>query len=174
MEQMLAGLEDLLLYVFAFCALAGAALVVLLKQPMRVAMALISTMVFLGGIYGLLGVHFIAAFQVLIYVGAVMVFMVYVIMLLDERDRVFAGRFSALLWPGVAAALLVVAALAAGVTRQDVGVAANATAGTFGMQPFSAAFLNDFWLHFELVSLLLVAAAVAAIAVIAVVRRTRG
>jgi NADH:ubiquinone oxidoreductase subunit 6 (subunit J) len=60
------------------------------------------------------------------------------------------------------------------VTRQDVGVAANATAGTFGMQPFSAAFLNDFWLHFELVSLLLVAAAVAAIAVIAVVRRTRG
>ncbi len=53
---------------------------------MRVALALITTMVLLGGIYGLLGVHFIAAFQVLIYVGAVMVFMVYVIMLLEVRE----------------------------------------------------------------------------------------
>ena len=51
-------------------------------------MALITTMLFLGAIYGLLGVHFIAAFQVLIYVGAVMVFMVYVIMLLEVRESV--------------------------------------------------------------------------------------
>jgi NADH-quinone oxidoreductase subunit J len=53
---------------------------ILARQPMRVAMALITTMVCLGVLYGLLGVHFIAAFQVLIYVGAVMLFMVYVIM----------------------------------------------------------------------------------------------
>jgi NADH-quinone oxidoreductase subunit J len=66
------------------------------------AMALISTMVFLGGIYGLLGVHFIAAFQVLIYVSAVMVFMVYVIMLLDVRDVSFTHRFSRWLFPGIA------------------------------------------------------------------------
>jgi NADH-quinone oxidoreductase subunit J len=167
-------IDDLPMAFFAAMALAGAGGMLLARHPMRVAVALVLTMLSLAGVYALLGLHAVAAFQVLIYVGAVMVFMVYVIMLLDERDRVFAGRFSALLWPGVAAALLVVAALAAGVTRQDVGVAANATAGTFGMQPFSAAFLNDFWLHFELVSLLLVAAAVAAIAVIAVVRRTRG
>ena len=72
-----------------------------LRHPMQVAMALISTMVFLGGVYGLLGVHFIAAFQVLIYVGAVMVFMVYVIMLLDVRDASFAHRFSRFLVPGI-------------------------------------------------------------------------
>jgi len=76
MESFLAGLDSLLLYVFAFSALIGSILVVVLRQPMRVATALISTMIFLGGVYGLLGVHFIAAFQVLIYVGAVMVFMV--------------------------------------------------------------------------------------------------
>ena len=86
METFLGNLDTPLLYIFAFCALIGSILVVALQQPMRVAMALISTMIFLGGVYGLLGVHFIAAFQVLIYVGAVMVFMVYVIMLLDPRD----------------------------------------------------------------------------------------
>ena len=55
-------------------------------------------MVFLGGIYGLLGVHFIAAFQVLIYVGAVMVFMVYVIMLLDPRDPSITQPLLARCW----------------------------------------------------------------------------
>ena len=48
----------------------------------------------------LLGVHAIAIFQVLIYVGAVMVFMVYAIMLLDVRDRSYVRRFSWLLVPG--------------------------------------------------------------------------
>ena len=100
MGNLLANLDTLLLVVFAVCALIGAALMLVLREPMRVALALISTMVFLGGIYGLLGVHFIAAFQVLIYVSAVMVFMVYVIMLLDVRDPSFTRRFSTLLLPG--------------------------------------------------------------------------
>jgi hypothetical protein len=77
----------------------GAVLMLLLRHPMRVALALIAVMISLGGIYGLLGVHFIAVFQVLIYVGAVMVFMVYAIMLLDVRDR-FVHR--PLLAPAVA------------------------------------------------------------------------
>ena len=71
-----------------------------LRHPMRVALALIATMLSLAGVYALLGVHVIAVFQVLIYVGAVMVFMVYVIMLLDVRDRSFARRYSRLLVPG--------------------------------------------------------------------------
>ena len=102
LESFLAQLDTILLVVFGVSALVGGVLVILLRQPMRVAMALISTMVFLGGIYGLLGVHFIAAFQVLIYVGAVMVFMVYVIMLLDVRDRSYTRRYSGLLVPGIA------------------------------------------------------------------------
>ena len=90
-ESLLQNLDTLLIVVFAFCALLGAALMLVLRQPMRVAMALVSCMVFLGGVYGLLGVHFIAAFQVLIYVGAVMVFMVYAFMLLDPRDEAAAA-----------------------------------------------------------------------------------
>ena len=95
-ENLLQNLDTLLLVVFGVSALVAAALMIVLRHPMQVAMALISTMVFLGGIYGLLGVHFIAAFQVLIYVSAVMVFMVYVIMLLDVRDPSFTQRFSTL------------------------------------------------------------------------------
>jgi len=81
-EGLLEQLDTLLLVVCAFGALAAAASMLFLRQPMRVALALVTSMILLGGIYGLLGIHFVAAFQVLIYVGAVMVFMVYAIMLL--------------------------------------------------------------------------------------------
>jgi NADH-quinone oxidoreductase subunit J len=164
MNEFLAGLDSLLLYVFAFCALVGSILVVALRQPMRVATALISTMIFLGGVYGLLGVHFIAAFQVLIYVGAVMVFMVYVIMLLDPRDPALKGRFSPLVVPGIVGGLVLAWALVHAVH----GLLGNATStpARFGLKEFSVSFLNEYWLHFELTSVLLLAAVVASLAVI--------
>ena len=95
--------ENLLLVLFASAAVIGAMLMLVLRHPMRVALALIATMISLGGIYGLLGVHVIAVFQIMIYVGAVMVFMVYAIMLLDVRNPSFTERYSRLLWPGLAA-----------------------------------------------------------------------
>jgi NADH-quinone oxidoreductase subunit J len=174
-ETLLQNLDTLLLLLFGACALIGAALMIVLRQPMRVAMALISTMVFLGGIYGLLGVHFIAAFQVLIYVGAVMVFMVYVIMLLEVREHEGA-RYSSLLLPGAVGFVLLVGALAISIWRSLPASkpAADAPGGAaYSISKFSISFLNDYWLHFELTSVLLVAAVVAALAVIKVSRRTK-
>ena len=49
-NSLLAQLDTALLYVFALSAFVGAALMLVLRHPMQVAMALISTMVFLGGI----------------------------------------------------------------------------------------------------------------------------
>jgi NADH-quinone oxidoreductase subunit J len=172
-ESLLAGLDTLLLVIFAAGALIGALLMIVLRQPMRVATALISTMVFLGGIYGLLGVHFIAAFQVLIYVGAVMVFMVYVIMLLDPRDPAIQSRFSGMLVPGVAGFALLIFVLV-GVTWKTVPAAPAGSIEGFGLQQFAVAFLREYWLHFELTSVLLVAAIVAAVAVVKLHRRDRG
>jgi len=167
LESLLAHLDTILLVVFGVSALVGGVLVIVLRQPMRVAMALISTMVFLGGIYGLLGVHFIAAFQVLIYVGAVMVFMVYVIMLLDTRDPAQSRRFSPLVVPGAIAFVLFLGALVYGVAGGLPETTPAATpGGSFGLTEFAVAFLNEYWLHFELTSVLLLAAVVAAVAVI--------
>ncbi len=163
-EDLLRNLDTLLLIIFGISALIAAALMLVLRHPMQVAIALISTMVFLGGIYGLLGVHFIAAFQVLIYVSAVMVFMVYVIMLLDVRDPSFTRRFSTFLIPGLAGGALLLAILA--YALRDALNAPAGAAVSFGLAQFSVAFLDEYWLHFELTSVLLVAAVVAAMAVI--------
>jgi NADH-quinone oxidoreductase subunit J len=167
-------IETLLLYLFAGTALVAAAAMLVIRHPMRVALALVVTMLSLAGVYALLGVHVIAIFQVLIYVGAVMVFMVYVIMLLDVRDRSYTGKFSRLLVPGIAGVLLLLAVLAHALWRELPAPSATAGDAAFGVQPFSVAFLNEYWLHFELISVLLVVAVVAALAVIKVGRRDRG
>jgi NADH-quinone oxidoreductase subunit J len=167
-------MEALLLYLFAGSALVAAALMIVLRHPMRVALALVACMLSLAGVYAMLDVHVIAVFQVLIYVGAVMVFMVYAIMLLDVRDGSPARRFSRLLVPGLAALVLLLAILAHGLWRALPESSAVAGDTLFGVKDFSVAFLSDYWLHFELVSVLLVAAIVAALAVLQVGRRKRG
>jgi NADH-quinone oxidoreductase subunit J len=164
------GVENLLLAFFGIGALLGAAMMVVLRSPMRVATALIATMVCLGAIYGLLGVHFIAAFQVLIYVGAVMVFMVYVIMLLNVRDE-SGPVWSRSLVAGLAASVLLLFVLLASVWNAAPPAKAAASGALFGIQRFSVAFLSEYWLHFELTSVLLLAAVIAALAIIRISRR---
>jgi NADH-quinone oxidoreductase subunit J len=167
-------IETILLWLFAGTALAAAALMLVIRHPMRVALALTATMLSLAGVYALLGVHVIAVFQILIYVGAVMVFMVYAIMLLDVRDRSLVRSFSPLLIPGIAAAAVFVGVFAYSIWRTPAAVNGGVAGSIFGLKRFSIAFLNDYWLHFELVSVLLVAAVVAALAVLETGRRHRG
>jgi NADH-quinone oxidoreductase subunit J len=155
-------------------ALVSAALMLFLRQPMRVALALITTMMALGGIYGLLGVHFIAAFQVLIYVGAVMVFIVYVIMLLEVKEADGSPRFSGWRVPGLAVFTLLCAVFGLSIWSNGSGALTDAPTAPFSMTQFSAEFLSRYWLVFELTSVFLVAAIVAALAVIKVSRRVDG
>jgi NADH-quinone oxidoreductase subunit J len=167
------SLESLLLYFFAGGALLGGVLMLVARHPMRVALALIGSMLSLAGIYAVLGVHVIAVFQVLIYVGAVMVFMVYVIMLLDVRDPSFLERYSGALLPSVALAAAIAVVLGAALGRGTVANGAD-IAAQFNVQPFSVEFLERYWLHFELTSVLLLAAVVAAIAIVKAGRRRDG
>ena len=166
-------MQQALLWFFVLASLAGGLLMLVLRHPMRVALALISTMISLAAIYAILGVHVIAVFQVLIYVGAVMVFMVYAIMLLDVRDESFTHRYSGYLLPGLAGLVVLAFAFAWGL-RRAAGPSAVDAGDAFDVQPFSAAFLNDYWLYFELTSVLLLAAVVAAIAILKVRRRGNG
>jgi NADH-quinone oxidoreductase subunit J len=167
-------IDTALVYLFAGTALVAAVLMLLLRHPMRVALALIACMLSLAGIYALLGVHVIAVFQVLVYVGAVMVFMVYAIMLLDARDGAATARFSRLLLPGVVGIVALLAILVHGLSSFLPAASATPASSVFSVKSFSAAFLGEYWLHFELVSVLLLAAIVAALAVLEVGRRPRG
>jgi NADH-quinone oxidoreductase subunit J len=161
-------MTDLLIAAFGGAAFASALLVVVLRQPMRAALALIAHMLSLAALFACLGVDVNALFQVLIYVGAVMLSMVYTIMLLDDRDASYVHRFSRWLVPGIVlvAAMAVAAGVLLGGDLPAVAPAAAAATPLFTFSAFSAAFMERYWLHFELATVLLLVALVAAWTVI--------
>ena len=163
-------MTDLLIGVFGVGAFVCALLVVVLRQPMRAALALIAHMVCLAAIFACLAVDIVALFQVLIYVGAVMLSMVYTIMLLDDQDTSYVNLFSRWLIPAMAvvAATVVALGLLLGVeaTPSAPAVAAVAAKPLFTFSAFSIAFMERYWFHFELATVLLVIAIVAAWTVI--------
>src|SRR5213596_3116892 len=91
-------LADILFYVFAAMTLLCGVLVVanpFSRNPVTSAMFLVLTIVSMAGLFVLLHAFFLAAVQVLVYAGAVMVLFLFVIMLLDlkEEQRRKANKF---------------------------------------------------------------------------------
>jgi NADH-quinone oxidoreductase subunit J len=162
-------MSDLLIAVFGAMAIIFALLVVVLRQPMRAALALVAHMVSLAGIFACLEVHVVALFQILIYVGAVMVFMIYAIMLLDDRDASYVNVFSRWSMPAVIVAAVLIAALGAMLAQWAPPALGDLERGPgpFSFSAFSVAFMTHYWFHFEVASILLVIGIVAAWAVIA-------
>src|SRR5512133_4389200 len=81
-------MQDLLFYIFAAATLICGALVVanpFSRNPVTSAMCLVLTIVSMAGLFVLLHAFFLAAVQVLVYAGAVMVLFLFVIMLLDVK-----------------------------------------------------------------------------------------
>lgn len=147
-------MSGVLIGVFGLLAVLCAVLVLALRQPMRSALALVGLMINLAAIYACLGAHVVAVFQVLIYVGAVMVFMVYTIMLLDERDSSYRWPFNRLLLPALLVAVLCVAAFGMLLVRLP-GAPAELLSNVYGFSNFSKIFMQKYWFHFELATVLL-------------------
>ncbi len=83
-------METVLFYLFASMAVLGALLVVgnpFSRNPITSAMFLVVTMASLAGLFVLLHAFFLAAVQILVYAGAVMVLFLFVIMLLDLKEE---------------------------------------------------------------------------------------
>ena len=75
--------EPILFAIFATLALAAAVSVVVFKNPIHSALALVLTLFSLAGLFVVMGAYFVAAVQVIVYAGAIMVLFVFVIMLLN-------------------------------------------------------------------------------------------
>ena len=100
---------DAVFWFFAATAVMSAALCILQRNPVSAALWLVSTMFSLAAIYVLLDAQFIAAIQVLVYAGAVMVLFLFVIMLLN-----LGHASSDIRGPSAVAATVVIAGLLIG------------------------------------------------------------
>jgi NADH-quinone oxidoreductase subunit J len=161
------SIEHILFGAFAVLTLLSAALVIFAKSPVSSAMALVSTFFFLAGIYVLLWAHTVAALQVLVYAGAIMVLFLFVIMLLNLGDEPPSPRltFSRILGGGSAVGLLVVLSMALARVPKNVA-SLGSDAQSFGtLKTVGQAIFSTWLLPFEAVSLLLLVAMVGAVVV---------
>ena len=170
-------MAELLFYVLGALSIAGALGVVLSKSPMASVLSLLASFFALAVIYLLAGFQFLAAAQVLVYAGAVLVLFLFVIMLLDlgrtpltaASGALFASRgarFAAILSVAVAVVLLIAAQ-----TTRFQPPAAVPPEGFDDLEGIAVQLFGRYGLAFEAVSLLLLGTV---IAVMLLAKRQRG
>lgn len=81
------GAEQIAFYLFSFLTLLCGVLVITKRNPVTCAMCLVLCIISLAGLFVVLRAFFLAAVQVLVYAGAVMVLFLFVIMLLDLKEE---------------------------------------------------------------------------------------
>ncbi|MCP4634485.1 MAG: NADH-quinone oxidoreductase subunit J [candidate division Zixibacteria bacterium] len=76
--------------IFAVLGITGAILVISMRSPIASAIALIFVLCNIAGMFALMGALFIAALQVIVYAGAIMVLFLFIIMLLNIKEEIIS------------------------------------------------------------------------------------
>jgi len=154
----------LIFFVLAGLAVLGAASLIWQKHPIHSALSLIVVMVCLAGLYLLMGPEFVAAVQIIVYGGAIMVLFIFVIMLLNAGEEEHTDFSKLAKFAGLPLALALTASLAALVFKPDASI--SAPAPVFipkATEQISTMLFKDFVYPFELTSFLILVAILGAL-----------
>lgn len=171
----------LIFFVLALIAVAAALMVVTRKNPLASAIYLIVVMCCIAGLFAMLGALFIAALQVIVYAGAIMVVVIFVIMLLNLRkdefvyDRKIIQRY---LGFAFAALIMIQAVFIVGWAMKGYGnvsvddalkvqsaVGMESTENYLSAESVAETLFNRYAYPFEITSVLLLAAIVGAMVI---------
>lgn len=158
--------EHYFFFLFAIVAIASSLEVVMQRSPLYSAVALIFTMAALAANFVLLKAQFLAAIQIIVYAGAIIVLFVFVIMLLNVRaEESRLDRFTALRWVAAPSAIVLFAGAFAAIRFSNLDTltpSPNAsTAGT--TEAIASVMFTKYLLPFEAASVLIMMAIVGAL-----------
>jgi NADH-quinone oxidoreductase subunit J len=153
-----------LFIIFGGICVGGAINLLAQKHPINSALSLVVVMGSLAGLYLLLGAEFLAAIQVIVYAGAIMVLFVFVIMLLNagEEEHTRGSRIALLFGvPG----MLVLAVLTTWMALKSQPSTQSVSVGSLygGAKEIGHLLFNDFLLPFEITSVLILIAIMGAV-----------
>jgi NADH-quinone oxidoreductase subunit J len=151
-------------FLLAALSVIGALSLILQKHPIHSALSLIVVMVSLAGLYLLMGAEFIAAVQIIVYGGAIMVLFVFVIMLLNAGEEEHTDFSKLAKFGGLPLALALTGLLAAAMVRNGGAVLNNATPDALASTAeISKSLFSTFVYPFELTSFLILVAIMGAL-----------
>ena len=164
--------DTVFFYIFAAIILGGAVLTITRRNVVHSAIFLITTLLGIAGLYLHLHAEFLAAVQVVLYVGGIMVLFLFVIMLVNLDEAVRLPQFNRQWWLALVAAVVMLAELSYGVYRGSeafrfdarAASAVQAGAGALGnTQAVGNALYQNYMLPFEIASIMLLVAIVGAV-----------
>ena len=135
--------------------------VVLLRNIIHSAVAMMVCFGSLAGMYALLGAPIVAAAQVLIYLGAISVLILFAIMLTQAGDATLPAPFHRQMPIAIVVALGIIGLVGWAVIRTDWGAAAAMAGAT--VDAIAMALFNEYALPFEIISILLLVAIIGAV-----------
>jgi NADH-quinone oxidoreductase subunit J len=155
-------MEPILFTLFGAIAVGGALMVVTRKSPMAAALSLILSLFSVAAIFVLRQAHFLAAIQVIVYAGAVVVLFIFVIMLINvPNDRLPVEKPTVLKLLGVVAAGLLL--IEGAVVSRRFSAPLETVKQVGSVESVGRALFTDYLLAFEVTSVLLLAAVVGAV-----------
>ncbi|MCG9128707.1 NADH-quinone oxidoreductase subunit J [Candidatus Poribacteria bacterium] len=167
------SVEHILFFIFGGVSLIGAVSVITFRHPIYSALALIVTFFSQAGLFVLLGAHFVAAVQVIVYAGAIMVLFLFVIMLLNLGTLSLKGALSGKLkgFAIILGILLAIEGVYIAVTtldNTDTALASSQVAAdtTYSISELGELLFTDYLLPFEVTSIILLAALIGVIVLV--------
>jgi NADH-quinone oxidoreductase subunit J len=149
----------LVFFVLAAVTIAGALNLIVQKHPIHSALSLIVVMVALAGLYLLMGAEFVAAVQIIVYAGAIMVLFVFVIMLLNAGIEEHTSISKMAGGPGLLLVIALAGFIAATIARSPANVQTVTQSGSLAStREISSMIFKDFVYPFELTSFLILVA----------------
>jgi NADH-quinone oxidoreductase subunit J len=152
-----------LFLIFGGICVAGAINLLVQTHPINSALSLVAVMASLAVEYLLLGAEFVAAVQVIVYAGAVMVLFVFVIMLLNAGEEPKTGGSRVAILIGVPGMLLGGVLVAWSVIHTAGGATLNLGALPGSPRTVAQLLFHDFLLPFEVTSVLILIAILGAV-----------
>ena len=164
----MSAVASLYFYLCGFVAVCGALIAVTAANPVRGAMGLLTMILSVAGLFLALHAQFLAAIQLIVYAGAIVVLFLFVIMLLgpsarsprDNRGRITRTFFGVLF--GAVALLTMYLSARAALRPEPLPMADNDFGG---IDAFAKALFGEALVPFELSSALLMVAVIGAVAV---------
>ena len=150
--------EDALFWILAAVMLGSGLLVVTMRDIIRCGLAMIVCFGALAGIYVLLGAPLIGATQVIVYIGAISVLILFAIMLTQTKAAPSRLVFQTQAVPAAISAIVIAVVIALAIGATDWGEVPERI--RVATDALSQVLFNDFVLPFEVVSVLLLAAVV--------------
>jgi NADH-quinone oxidoreductase subunit J len=152
------SVDDALFVSLATLMLASALLVVTMRDIIRCGLAMIVAFLSLAGIYVVVGAPLVAAAQVIVYIGAISVLILFAIMLTQSKAAPARLVFQTQAAPAAVAAVILAVLVALGISATDWGAVTERV--RLATSTLARVLFADYVLPFEVVSVLLLAAVI--------------